>query len=93
MISESTNRRVEEREGKQPDQVHNQTGKVSEQVELSLPRELWEFSIKPSRYVPLPGTGTGEFIHQFPTVLCREPLPPREVRELAIGIHQTECTR
>ena len=30
MISESTNRRVEEREGKQPDQVHNQTGKVSE---------------------------------------------------------------
>ena len=60
---------------------------------LSLPRELWEFSIGPSGYVPLPGTGTGEFIHQPPTVLCREPLPPREVRVLAIGIHQTECTR
>ena len=93
MISESTNRRAEEREGRRPVQVHDQTGKASEQVGLCPPRALWEFSIGPPGYVPLPGAGIGEFIHQPLTVLCREPLPPREVRVLAVGVHQAEGTR
>ena len=83
----------EEREGRQPVQMHNQTGHGSGQLGFSPPRELWEFSVGPSRFVPLPGTGAERFIHHLPSVLCREPLPPRELQGLAVGIHQAEYMR
>lgn len=73
--------------------MHNQTGHGSGQLGFSPPRELWEFSVGPSRFVPLPGTGAGRLIHQLPSVLCREPLPPRELQVLAVGIHQAEDMR
>lgn len=74
--SRKTSRGVgDQREGRQ----QNQTGHSPRQLGPCPAERLWEFRVGPSRFV-LPGTGTGEFIHQLPSVLWRGLLPPAELQ-------------